>query len=316
MFLLCYAALVLLPLPGEGFFARLEVCDLLSGNRDPKFPRQWDYFDSVDPTHGLAHYQSGENATAKHLAFVNGTNMILAVDSTTKLGSGKSRDSVRISSKKVYNAGRLFIPDFAAMPSSCGVWPAWWSVGPSWPNGGEIDVLECIHNGSTNTMTLHTSTGCNVDRNTQMTGKVLGTDCMSSNGNNQGCGVSDSDPTSYGAGFNNAGGGVYAHLWTNDANIWHFTRVNIPADIIAQRPDPSTWPTPTGSFSAGPGCDFAVHFQNHTLTVDTTICGDWAESQASIDSAGCGPKTSADLVADPKNFDLAKWNISSIVVYK
>ena len=31
----------------------------------------------------------------------------------------------------------------------------------SWPNNGEIDVLEGVDNQATNAMTLHTSSGCN-----------------------------------------------------------------------------------------------------------------------------------------------------------
>lgn len=28
------------------------------------------------------------------------------------------------------------------MPWGCGVWPAWWSYGPNWPQSGEIDIIE------------------------------------------------------------------------------------------------------------------------------------------------------------------------------
>lgn len=108
-----------------------------------------------------------------------------------------------------------------------------------------------------------------------MTGTADGEDCLSSNGNNQGCGVLDNkgptSSTSYGDGFNKAGGGVYAHSWTNEAiQIWHFPRDKIPADITAKTPDPLQWGPPTGSFSAGTECDFGTHFQDHTLTIDTT----------------------------------------------
>lgn len=145
-------------------------------------------------------------------------------------------------------------------------------MGPSWPNGGEVDVLEGVNKASTNKMTLHTSARCVLDRTEQMMGTVDRTDCSSSNENNQGCGVLDrNSSSSYGDGFNKAGGGVYAHIWTNEViQIWHFERANVPADIVAGAPDPTTWPTPTGSFSAGPDCDFSSHFQNHTLTIDTT----------------------------------------------
>lgn len=49
-------------------------------------------------------------------------------------------DRVRITSDKTYNSG-LFIADFSAVPYGCGTWPAYWTVGPGWPAGGEIDVL-------------------------------------------------------------------------------------------------------------------------------------------------------------------------------
>ncbi|KAJ7142146.1 glycoside hydrolase family 16 protein [Mycena crocata] len=275
----------------------------------------WDFFfDRPDPTHGLVNYQSKEDAQSKKLAFSDGNNLILAVDNMTTLSHGAKRDSVRISSKKTYNAGSLFIADFASMPSSCGVWPAWWSVGPGWPNGGEIDILEGVHEVNTNKMTLHTGPNCVVDRTTHMTGQAHLTDCTSANGANQGCGVLDSNQNSYGAGFNKAGGGVYAHLWTNDAIwVWHFARGDIPPDVVAEEPNPAGWPLPTGMFIAG-GCDFATHFRDHVLTIDTTIGGDWAGSPSSLKAAHC-PTDASEIVKDPKNFDSARWNISSIAVY-
>jgi hypothetical protein len=44
-------------------------------------------------------------------------------------------------SKKSYGQG-LFIFDIAKAPHGCAVWPAAWMVGPSWPIGGEIDIIE------------------------------------------------------------------------------------------------------------------------------------------------------------------------------
>ena len=48
---------------------------------------------------------------------------------------------VRITSKKTYNSGTLFLADIYSMPHGCATWPAYWTVGPDWPNGGEIDIL-------------------------------------------------------------------------------------------------------------------------------------------------------------------------------
>ncbi|KAJ7041958.1 concanavalin A-like lectin/glucanase domain-containing protein [Mycena alexandri] len=271
---------------------------------------QWNFFDQKDPTHGLVKYLDVDTAKSDNLAFVLGNSMVLRV---------------RISSKVTYNAGSLFIADFAAMPASCGAWPAWWTVGPSWPNGGEIDVLEGVYQVNTNKMTLHTSEGCIVNLSQKMTtGKEDSTSCASSNGDNQGCGVSDADPATYGAGFNQAGGGVYAHSWTNDAiAIWHFARKDVPADITSNEPDPTKWGTPAGLFSAGSGCDFSEHFHDHVLTIDTTLCGDWAGGKGTMTHETCPSiipqgttMTCADVVRNPQNFDDARWNINSIEVYQ
>lgn len=52
------------------------------------------------------------------------------------------RQSIRLTSKKSYNSG-LIILDLAHMPGGiCGTWPAFWTLGPDWPNHGEIDIIE------------------------------------------------------------------------------------------------------------------------------------------------------------------------------
>ena len=124
--------------------------------------------------------------------------------------------SVRISSRTQYNTG-LFILDLDRAPWGCGVWPAWWTVGPNWPSGGEIDIIEGVHEQATNQMTLHTSAGCTLNTkppgNLAFTSTILGTQCASSNSNNDGCAFSDDNSNSYGQGLANAGGGVFAMLW-------------------------------------------------------------------------------------------------------
>jgi hypothetical protein len=272
----------------------------------------WDFYDKDDPTHGLVNYQDGNAAKSKGLAVVKDGLVVLSVDDTTQLRPGDKRDSVRISSKKTYNGG-LFIADFEAMPVGCSVWPAWWSVGPDWPSGGEIDVLEGVHNADTNQYTLHTGPGCTLDSAVKATGKALGTTCASSGSDNSGCAFKDTDNRSYGKGFNDIQGGVYAHLWDSTGiKIWHFARGEISADITDGKPDPSSWPTPAAQFAAS-SCDVGSHFHDHVLTIDTTLCGDWAG--ATYQGAGC-PGTCEEAVADPKNFVDAKWKIRSIKVYQ
>jgi hypothetical protein len=53
--------------------------------------------------------------------------------------------SIRIVSTKTFYHG-LVIADFDRMPFGCSVWPSFWSVGPSWPHNGEIDIVEGVNN--------------------------------------------------------------------------------------------------------------------------------------------------------------------------
>jgi len=282
----------------------------------------WDFFSAPDPTHGNVNFLNDKDAFSSGLALVQDDNTtVLAVDDTTVLPVGANRNSLRITSKKSYTGG-LFIADFFAMPHGCSVWPAWWSVGPNWPNQGEIDVVEGVNNQATNQMTLHTSEGCNLDRQTSpdpklqvniaTTGQILSSQCAFINGNNDGCAFSDTNTTSHGKGFNLIAGGVFAHLWEDDSiKVWHFPRGEIPPDIDAKNPNPSSWPTPAAVFTSA-SCDIKDRFSDHQLVIDTTICGDFAGSQ--YPNSGC-PGTCAQAVADPKNFTFAKWKINYIAVY-
>jgi hypothetical protein len=62
-----------------------------------------------------------------------------AVDNTTTLDSGASRNSVRITSNDPVDIGSIIIADFTHMPTGCSVWAAWWMVGTgTWPDTGEM----------------------------------------------------------------------------------------------------------------------------------------------------------------------------------
>jgi len=147
---------------------------------------------------------------------------------------------------------------------------------------------------------LHSSAGCTLSTNhLRVTAKVLNTQCASGNGHNAGCNFVDANSTSYGTGFNSIGGGVFAHLWDDSGiKIWHFARNAIPSDISAQQPDPSFWGTPAAFWSSA-SCDISTHFQDHSLVLDITLCGDLGNP--TFPSSGCSG-TCASAVADPTNF--------------
>ena len=52
-----------------------------------------------------------------------------------------TRQSIRITTQQVYTGG-LVIMDSVHMPTGCGTWPAFFSDGPNWPAGGEVDIVE------------------------------------------------------------------------------------------------------------------------------------------------------------------------------
>ncbi|KAJ7642772.1 glycoside hydrolase family 16 protein [Mycena polygramma] len=274
----------------------------------------WNFYSAADPTNGNVNYLTKSEAASKKLAYVqdDGTT-ILAVDSTSKLNAGEDRDSVRISSPNSYNYG-LFIADIYAMPHGPTVWPAYWTVGGDWPNQGEIDILEGVGDSTTNQMTLHTGPGCTLDTSlvSDFVGKhTASTNCAVGGGNNDGCGITDFSPHVYGHNFNLLAGGVYAHT-VSDAGIkiWHFPRTAIPADITAQKPDPSGWGKPAAFFSSAT-CDISSHFKDHVLTFDTTLCGDWAGAAFDGGQTAC-----AAAVADPSNYENAQWKLNYVSVYE
>lgn len=282
----------------------------------------WDFFTSPDPTHGNVQYVSQAEATSSGLASVGDDNVtLIAVDDTTTLPVGGNRKSVRISTKKTYTGG-LFVMDVNAMPTGCATWPAFWTVtNQQWPLGGEIDIVEGVNQQSSNQMTLHTEPGCTLDAtappsatNSQaFSGTVLSTTCDVTVNSNAGCGVTDPDPKSFGAGVASGGGAVFAMLWDSvGIRVWHFNRSNTPADLTAFAPNPSTWPAPSAFWSAAT-CPVNQFFGEHSIVINTSLCGDFAGS--TYPSSGC-PGTCAQHVADPSNFHDAKWKINYVATFQ
>ncbi|KZT07290.1 glycoside hydrolase family 16 protein [Laetiporus sulphureus 93-53] len=262
----------------------------------------WNFYDAADPTSGLVDYLDEADAVAAGLASVDCNNVTtLKIDNTETVAAGGLRKSVRISSPETYNGG-LFIADFAAMPYGCGIWPAYWTVSATatWPAGGEMDIIEGVNLMTQNQITLHTGDTCTLNSTAATTGSISSTTCTSSADADSGCAYTQPGTNSFGAGFNAAGGGVFAHLWNSDGiTVWFFTRDAIPSDVAGGTPDPTSWGTPTAIFP-DTGCDISASLYDHTIVLDTTICGDWAGAVYS--TSGC-PGTCDEIVANATNFD-------------
>ncbi|EER27699.1 hypothetical protein CPC735_030350 [Coccidioides posadasii C735 delta SOWgp] len=297
-----------------------ELVDNYAGNT---FFSNFTFFTEPDPTQGFVKYigepEARKNGLIGFSSSYSGDNMAwMSVDRTNVAPMG--RESVRITSKKVYNQG-LFIVDIAHVPTTtCGTWPAFWMYGPDWPHGGEIDIYEGVNLEYQNSMTLHTGPGCTVSRHAESTGRMTTTNCdVAAAGQkpNEGCKVRSQDPLSFGAGLNAVAGGMYATEWTVDAiKIWFFPRTfQIPYDITQGTPDPNTWGLPTAHFAGN--CSFTNSFKDLRIVINTTFCGQWAGQVWGKSPCASVTSTCEEFVANyPEAFLQSYWAINSIKVYE
>lgn len=263
-------------------------------------------------------YVDQNTAQAGGLVNTNNNAVYMGVDYANVASSG--RPSVRITSKKSYTHG-LIILDASHMPGGvCGTWPAFWTVGPNWPNSGEIDIIEGVNSQQSNSMALHTNSGCSISNNGLFSGEISTPNCFVNapdQANNAGCAILTPNSASYGAGFNEGQGGVYATEWTSShISIWFFPRSAIPSDISTGTPNPSNWGSPVASFTGG--CDIDNFFESHQIVFDTTFCGDWAGNVWSSDSV-CGskaPTCESFVQNNPSAFADAYWSVNSLKVYQ
>ncbi|KAI7091125.1 endo-1,3(4)-beta-glucanase [Hortaea werneckii] len=279
------------------------------------FFSKFEFFTGEDPTHGFVAYQDKSSSEQSKLISSSSNEAQMKVDTENQTPNG--RPSVRITSNNKYNSG-LIIMDASHMPTGCGTWPAFWMVGPDWPAGGEIDIIEGVHEQSANDMTLHTSDGCTVG-STGFTGNQLTDNCYVNapdQGNNVGCQIAASDSNTYGAGFNSNGGGVYATEWTDSAiDIWFFPHGSVPSDIQDNSPKPSGWGKPLAHFQGD--CDIPGHFHDLQIVFDTTFCGDWAGNTWGSSSCSSKANTCNDFVQNnPQAFEEAYWSINALKVYQ
>ncbi|KAF2204639.1 hypothetical protein GQ43DRAFT_142376 [Delitschia confertaspora ATCC 74209] len=282
------------------------------------FYNQFEFFTDHDPTNGFVKFV--DQATAKSSGLINSTSsgaVSWGVDHTNKAPNG--RPSIRMNSKKTYNSG-LVVLDVEHMPTGCGTWPAFWMVGPSWPQSGEIDILEGVNEQKVNAMTLHTGPGCSISSSGGgFAGKVETPNCdvdAKGQSKNAGCSIKSDDPKTYGTGLNSNKGGVYATQWTDEAiSVYFFPRGSIPKDVLGDSPNPSGWGQPAAKFAGA--CDIPSIFKQQQIVFDTTFCGDWAGKVWSSGSCAEKANTCEEYVQNnPTAFKEAFWTINALKVYQ
>ncbi|KAL2827234.1 concanavalin A-like lectin/glucanase domain-containing protein [Aspergillus cavernicola] len=291
----------------------------------PSFFDKFNYFSDEDPTGGFVQYVNQPTAQAFNLTTTTPHNTtILQVDTTTH-NPTHGRSSVRIESKRTYDAG-LFIFDILHTPHGCGTWPALWLTdGYNWPANGEIDVLEAVNNGTMgNMVSLHTTEGCKMDVERKQTGSAgfnIGCDQGVS-----GCGVMGG-PETFGEEMNRNEGGIYAlELRPDGIRTWFFARASIPPDLIADEhtssrsksssPDPSTWGPALADFP-GTNCDTLSHFRNLSIIVNIDLCGEYAgDLEVYKEQFGCPRECRQFVARNPGMFTEAYWEFSGFRVYQ
>ncbi|KAF2396689.1 endo-1,3(4)-beta-glucanase-like protein [Trichodelitschia bisporula] len=262
-------------------------------------------------------YLSEAQAQFAGLLETQNGKLILRADSRISLDpSAPGRHSVRLRTKATYN-NVLVIGDFDHMPKmTCGVWPAFWMVGPKWPQDGEIDIIEAVNEMPQNQITLHTSPGCvpGVGPEGQSGARTGQTDCGAGNGD-VGCGVFNTAGSGMGDGFNGVGGGVYATQWTNEGvKTWQWTKGNVPFDVLMGNPNPAGWGQPVANWV---GCAFNNYLRDMSVIVQTTFCGGWAGQLWDKGScAGRAPTCNEYVARNPGTFSEAYWVINSIKIYQ
>ncbi|KAL0946423.1 hypothetical protein HGRIS_012646 [Hohenbuehelia grisea] len=274
-----------------------------------------------DPTHGRVNYVDGPTAQARNLTFASHDTFILRADHTNVLDpNGPGRDSVRIRSNKVFTS-HVAVFNIRHMPEACASWPAVWETNEStWPNGGEIDILEGVNNQPPNAAVLHTNAGCTISGSRPMTGVSTGDNCDGDATGGAGCGVHVADDRSYGPAFNANGGGWYAVERTNEAIkvfFWPRDDPTVPSEVsgatTSSQIHTETWGTPSAAFP-NTSCNIEEHFDEHNIIINLTLCGDWAGNVYQF--SGC-PSTCVDFVNNsPEGFVDAFFDFASITVFQ
>ncbi|TFL00746.1 glycoside hydrolase family 16 protein [Pterulicium gracile] len=301
---------------------QVEAYDLVREYSGIPFFDRWDFYGSWDNlTSGDVWWLNRDDAYSQRLAYINDAgNAVLKVDNTGNVPFNEKRNSIRITSMDSYAVGSLWVIDLMHLPYGCSVWPAFWTKGPNWPDDGEIDIIEGINLQANNQMALHTTPGCMHTTPPNQMGVSGELDCSTP----AGCVVGERFPNSYGPGFGENGGGVWATQFdVSGIFIWYWSRKDVPKSIQQATSksslDVSDFGPPSASYIAD-ACNITEFFSPQNIVIDITLCGIWASLQnfyaPQCASAGeTGLCYNDNVVGDGSNYDNAYFEISYLRAY-
>ena len=184
-------------------------------------------------------------------------------------------------------------------------------------------MVENINLATDDQATLHTSNGCDFasvskEIKANITGSLASTNCSFQ----PGCSIEASDAKSYGKGFDESGGGLWA-VEVNDnlgIRMWHFVYNEIPNDITTKKPDPNTWGKPFAYYPFGNWCP-SVKFRKLMVSFDIYLCG-WSGNNEGNYPFGWNQQCSqygnsceTFVENNPQQFVEAYWLIDYLDVY-
>ncbi|KAJ9613091.1 hypothetical protein H2200_003032 [Cladophialophora chaetospira] len=297
----------------------------------PSFFDHFKFFSEPDPTSGFVKYVDEDIANSTGLAgFVAteeyGNLAYLGADYSSVAQDG--RNSTRIESLESFNSSTLWITDIRHHPgNTCGAWSAFWLVGPNWPTGGEIDLLENINLATTNKYVLHNGGNLVVSNfsdpavansaNMTLRGHFSNLNCSAAAEGNVGC-VVDGQNGTFGKNFNDNGGGIIALEYVPQAiKVWQFNRTEIPGDIFNGTPAPLSWRTPDAHFMSDDDQDLDQYFNSLRMVFNTDICGSWIDpAWNTSECAHLAPTCNQYAAQNPDAFKDAYWLIGGVQVYR
>ncbi|KAF7367032.1 Glycoside hydrolase family 16 protein [Mycena sanguinolenta] len=290
----------------------------------------------TDPNHGRVNYVNKTTAMSQNLTFASANTFILRGDWRTLINDSSTtgRNSVMIRSNNAYTT-HVAVFDVLHMPQGCGTWPAIWETnGATWPNGGEVDIMEGVNDQGNDQVTLHTVAGCTMPASRTQTGFVppsywsSDTNPVTRSISGQlncdtsvnGCGVNVGQASSFGPTFNADGGGWYAMERTNTfINVWFWSRkaTNVPADVSTggTTVNTSNWGIPVANFP-NTTCNFPQFFDAHNIIINLNFCGDFAGQASVYASSGCPSTCTSYVDNNPAAFDNAYFWFNSINIYQ
>lgn len=251
---------------------------------------------------------------------------IMAASSTST--SERGRDSLRIHSRERFS-NYLVILDLHHMPVGKGAWPAFWSNGDDsirgWPDCGEIDILEGVHDSGQNQFTIHTARdgSCRLNPSSdrfKYTGTFAAHQENGACDGNLGCSVRNADERGWGTPLNQHQGGYFvAEFSPRGVYHWFYLRQDWPESLrsLPDQIDTDVFGVPLAAFG-GDGCDVGKHFTPQQFIFDITFCGDWLAKEWAGDNDEQRRAQCEGFVMDRNNdakFRDAYWAINSMVVY-